>query len=277
MSPMPTVTTADGASIFYKDWGAGRPVVFSHGWPQHADAWDPQLHLAAGEGLRAIAHDRRGHGRSTQTWHGNDMDTYAADLAALLDELDLHDAVLVGHGAGGGEVIRYLGRYGSARVSQAVLLCAPAPMMLRTEKNPAGTPREVFDAMKAGITRDRSGYLRDFADTCFNVGRPGAVAPPPGKTEEVWQQSMRAGMPALLDGITSFSQTDFTADLRAVTVPVLVGHGDDDQLVPIQAAAIPAAKLLRWSTLRVYPNAPHNLHGEFERDFEADLMAFIGR
>jgi non-heme chloroperoxidase len=271
---VPFITTTDGVEIFYKDWGTGRPVVFSHGWPLNADAWDNQLELVAANGFRAIAHDRRGHGRSTQTWTGNEMDTYADDLAALLETLDLHDAVLVGHSAGGGEVAHYLARHGTGRVARAVLLGAVAPLMVRTGANPEGSPIDVFDGIRAGVANDRSQFYRDLSESFYGANRPGAVVSQ-GIKDAFWLQSMQAGIAGALDCIKAFSETDFTADLEKIDIPVLVAHGDDDQIVPIQAAGLRSAQILTDSTLRVYPGAPHGLVGQFEADFNADLLNFI--
>jgi non-heme chloroperoxidase len=271
---MPTITMKDGAAIFYKDWGTGRPVVFSHGWPLNADAWDPQLNLVAGNGYRAIAHDRRGHGRSTQTWDGNEMDTYADDLAEVLDQLDVSDAVLVGHSTGGGEVVRYLARHGQDRVAKAVLLGAVTPLMLRTDDNPKGSPIETFDAIRAGVGNDRSAFYKDLSEPFYGFNRSGTTVSE-GKRNEFWLQGMQAGIKAALDCIKAFSETDFTEDLEKIDIPVLVAHGDADQIVPIEASALRTAQLVPNATLRVYSGAPHGLYGTFERQFNADLLAFV--
>ncbi|MGW2278131.1 alpha/beta fold hydrolase [Streptomyces sp. NPDC001770] len=271
---MPTITTTDGAQIFFKDWGDGRPVVFSHGWPLNADAWDTQSHLVASHGYRAVAHDRRGHGRSTQTWDGNHMDRYADDLAELLEHLDLRDAVLVGHSTGGGEVTRYLGRHGTSRVSKAVLLGAVPPLMLRTDTNPKGLPVEAFDAIRAGVAADRSSFYRDLSAPFYGFNRDGATVSE-GKRQEFWLQSMQVGLKGALDCVQAFSETDFTEDLKKIDIPVLVAHGDDDQIVPIGAAAEESVRLLPRATLKVYPGAPHGLFGGFEEEFGRDLLAFL--
>jgi len=271
---MPTITTADGTRIFYKDWGTGRPVVFSHGWPLNADAWDGQLRLLAEHGYRAIAHDRRGHGRSDQPWQGNDMDTYADDLAALIDRLDLRDAVLVGHSTGGGEVARYLGRHGSARVAKAVLLGAVPPVMLKSDGNPEGTPIEVFDGIRAGVAADRSQFYWDLSEAFFGFNRPGAAVSE-GLRRSFWLWSMQVGERGAYECVKQFSETDFTEDLKKIDIPVLIAHGDDDQIVPIAAAAQKTAELVKGNTLKVYPGAPHGLVGAFEDAFNADLLAFI--
>ncbi|MEU8382103.1 alpha/beta hydrolase [Streptosporangium sp. NPDC048865] len=271
---MPYVNTADGTQIFYKDWGGGRPVVFSHGWPLNADAWDNQLHLVASRGFRAVAHDRRGHGRSGQPWEGNDMDTYADDLATLLDTLDLRDAVLVGHSTGGGEVTRYIGRHGTSRVSKVVLLGAVPPLMLRTEANPAGLPIEVFDTIRNGVEADRSRFYRELAVPFYGYNRPGAEVSQ-GVVDAFWLWSMQVGVKGALDCVRAFSETDFVEDLKRFDVPTLIAHGDDDQIVPVVASALESAKLVKGSTLKIYEGGPHGLAGAFEREFDADLLAFL--
>jgi non-heme chloroperoxidase len=271
---MPTITSTDGTSIFYNDWGTGPPVVFSHGWPLDGDAWQPQMNLVASHGYRALAHDRRSHGRSSQTWDGNDLDTYADDLAELLDQLDVTDAVLVGHSTGGGEVAHYMGRHGTSRVTKAVLVGAITPLMLKTDANPEGTPIEVFDGLRAGVLGDRSQFYRDLSSPFYGFNRPGAVESQ-GKREEFWLQSMQAGMKGAYDCIKAFSETDLTEDLRLIDVPVFLAHGDDDQIVPIQAAALKAVDILKNATLKVYPGASHGLHGAYEQEFDGDLLAFL--
>jgi non-heme chloroperoxidase len=271
---VPIITTAEGTEIFYKDWGTGQPVVFSHGWPLNADAWDNQLDLVASHGYRAIAHDRRGHGRSTQTWDGNDMDHYADDLAELFAALGLSDAVLVGHSTGGGEVVRYLGRHGSMRVAKAVLLSAVPPLMLRTAANPEGSPIEVFDDIRAGVASDRSQFYQDLSVPFYGADREGSTVSQ-GIRDAFWLMSMQAGLKGALDCIRAFSETDFTDDLTRIEVPTLVAHGDDDQIVPIQAAGPKSAALLKNSTLKVYPGAPHGLYGAHEQQFDDDLLTFL--
>jgi non-heme chloroperoxidase len=271
---MPTISTRDGTQIFYKDWGSGQPVLFSHGWPLNADAWDNQAHLVASRGYRAIAHDRRGHGRSTQTWDGNEMDTYADDLAELIEQLDLTGIVLVGHSTGGGEVTRYLGRHGTSRVAKAVLLGAVTPLMLRTDANPLGTPIEAFDGIRAGVAADRSQFYQALSLPFYGFNRDGAAVSQ-GKRDEFWLQSMQVGLKAALDCIKAFSETDFTDDLARIDIPVLVAHGDDDQIVPIQAAAMRTATLVKDATLKVYPGAPHGLNGGYEQQFNNDLLTFL--
>ncbi|WP_440104567.1 alpha/beta fold hydrolase [Streptosporangium sp. H16] len=271
---MPYVSTADGTQIFYKDWGSGQPVVFSHGWPLNADAWDNQLHLAASHGFRAVAHDRRGHGRSGQPWNGNDMDTYADDLSTLLDTLDLRDAILVGHSTGGGEVTRYIGRHGTSRVSKAVLLGAVPPLMLKTEANPAGLPIEVFDTIRGGVEADRSQFYKELAVPFYGYNRPGAQVSQ-GVIDAFWLWSMQVGLKGALDCIRAFSETDFAEDLKRFDVPTLIAHGDDDQIVPVVASALESSRLVKGSTLKIYEGAPHGLAGAFERELNADLLAFL--
>jgi non-heme chloroperoxidase len=269
------ITTRDGTEIFYKDWGSGQPVVFSHGWPLNADAWDDQSVLVASNGFRAIAHDRRGHGRSSQPWSGNEMDTYADDLAELIEALDLHDAILVGHSTGGGEVARYIGRHGTARVAKAVLLGAVAPLMLKTDANPGGLPIEAFDQIRAGVTADRSQFYKDLSGSFYGANRPGSTVSQ-GTRDAFWLMSMQVGLKGALDCIKAFSETDFTADLKKFDVPTLVAHGDDDQIVPIGASALLSAKLVPDATLKIYPGAPHGLTRAAHEDaFNADLLAFI--
>jgi non-heme chloroperoxidase len=270
-----TITTRDGTEIFYKDWGSGQPVVFSHGWPLNADAWDDQLLLVASNGFRAIAHDRRGHGRSGQPWSGNDMDTYADDLADLVEELDLHDAIHVGHSTGGGEVARYIGRHGTGRVAKAVLLGAIPPLMLKTDANPDGLPIEVFDEIRAGLTADRSQFYEDLSAAFYGANRPGSTVSQ-GTRDAFWLMSMQAGLKGAFDCIKEFSETDFTEDLKRFDVPTLIAHGDDDQIVPIGAAALKSSKLIPGATLKVYPGAPHGLtRAAHEDQFNADLLEFI--
>jgi non-heme chloroperoxidase len=271
---MPFVTTRDGVEIFYKDWGTGQPVVFSHGWPLNADAWDVQLQAVAAAGYRAIAHDRRGHGRSTQTFTGHDMDTFADDLAAVVEHLDLRDATLVGHSTGGGEVTRYLGRHGSDRVRSAVLLGAVPPLMLRTEANPEGTPLEAFDGIRAGVAGDRSQFYKELAVPFYGFDRDGAAGSQ-GAVDAFWLWSMQVGLAPALDCVKAFSETDFTDDLAAIHIPVLVAHGDDDQIVPFAAAGPKTAEQLSAGRLKVYPGAPHGLTGAYEKEFTGDLLAFL--
>jgi len=271
-------TTTAGVSIYYKDWGTGQPVVFSHGWPLNADAWDDQLNLVATNGYRAMAHDRRGHGRSTQTWDGNHMDQYADDLAELIDYLDLRDVVLVGHSTGGGEVCRYLGRHGTARVAKAVLVGAVAPLMLKTDANPRGTPMEAFDAIRAGVAADRSQYYQDLSASFYGANRPGSSVSQ-GLRDSFWLMGMSVGVKGALDCIKAFSETDLTKDLKTFDIPTLIVHGDDDQIVPIGASALESSKIVKDSTLKVYPGAPHGLAQTtaYKDTFNTDLLSFITR
>jgi non-heme chloroperoxidase len=270
---MPTITTKDGAQIFYKDWGSGQPVVFSHGWPLNADVWDEQLLLFASNGFRAIAHDRRGHGRSTQTWTGNDMDTYADDLAALVKALDLKQAIHVGHSTGGGEVVRYLGRHGTARVAKAVLVDAVPPFLLRTADNPEGLPKETYDQIRQAVTKDRSQFWKDFSILFYGVNRPGAKVSE-GILDQFWRLSMQAGLVAVFECIHAFGETDFREDLKQIDVPTLVIHGEDDQVVPIAASGNRTAKMIAGATFKPYPGAPHGLMSTHQQQFNTDLLNF---
>ena len=256
---MNTITTKDGTPIYYKDWGGGQPVVFSHGWPLSADAWEDQMVFLAAHGYRCIAHDRRGHGRSSQPWQGNEMDTYADDLAALVAELGLKSAVHIGHSTGGGEVARYIGRHGTTRVAKAVLIGAVPPLMLKTAANPGGLPMEAFDQIRAGVLADRSQFFKDLSAPFYGANRPGAKVSQ-GLRDSFWLQGMLAGFKGVIDCIKAFSETDFTADLRTIDVPTLILHGDDDQIVPIGASAQSAAKLVKDATLKVYAGAPHSIY-----------------
>jgi non-heme chloroperoxidase len=271
---MGTIETRDGTQIWYKDWGKGQPIVFSHGWPLSADAWDPQMMFLADRGYRCIAHDRRGHGRSSQPWHGNEMDTYADDLAALVDALDLEDVIHIGHSTGGGEVARYIGRHGTSRVAKAVLMGAVPPIMLKTEANPGGLPIEVFDGFRAAYLADRSQFFLEIASgPFFGFNRPGAK-PSQGMIQSWWMQGMMAGYKNAYDCIKAFSETDFSEDLKKFDVPTLILHGEDDQVVPIAASAPLTAKIVSGSTLKVYPGGTHAL-GDTSRDqVNADLLAF---
>jgi non-heme chloroperoxidase len=269
------VTTADGVDIFYKDWGTGQPIVFSHGWPLSADDWDTQMLFFLRHGYRVVAHDRRGHGRSTQTGEGHDMDHYAADLAAVVAHLDLHDAVHIGHSTGGGEVTRYVARHGAGRVAKAVLIGAVPPLMLQTDTNPGGLPLEVFDGYRDGTANHRSQFFLDVASGPFyGYNRPGAE-PSDGVIRNWWRQSMMGGAKAHYDGIEAFSETDFTEDLQNILVPTLVMHGDDDQVVPISDSAELSIKLLKDGTLKVYPGYPHGMATVNADVINADLLAFI--
>ncbi|GAA1019399.1 chloroperoxidase [Acrocarpospora pleiomorpha] len=272
---MSFVTAADGAQIFYKDWGAGRPVVLSHGWPLNADSWEAQMLFLAGHGYRVIAHDRRGHGRSSQTWDGNEMDTYADDLATLIQTLDLRDATLAGFSTGGGEVARYVGRHGTGRVRQIALVSAVPPFMLRTEDNPGGVPIDVFDAIRAGSLADRAQLYRDLADGPFFGGnRPGAD-PSQGMRDAFWRQGMQAGHRNAYECVAAFSATDFRPDLDAFDVPTLVIHGDDDQVVPFEVGGKASAARIKDAVLKVYPGAPHGITDTHKEQLNADLLEFL--
>jgi non-heme chloroperoxidase len=272
---MPTITTNDGVQIFYKDWGAGQPVVFSHGWPLSSDDWDAQMMFFVTNGYRVIAHDRRGHGRSAQIADGHDMDHYADDLAALTSHLDLKDAVHVGHSTGGGEVVRYLARHGESRAAKAAILSAVPPLMVQTSANPGGLPKSVFDDFQAMLAAGRSQFYRDVAAGPFyGYNRPGAK-PSEAVIQNWWRQGMMGGAKAHYDGIAAFSQTDFTADLKRISLPVLVMHGDDDQIVPYADSALLSAKLLKNGTLKTYKGFPHGMPTTETATINADLLAFI--
>jgi non-heme chloroperoxidase len=271
---MPTFAVNDGTEIYYKDWGTGQPIVFSHGWPLTADAFEDQMLFLSSHGYRTIAHDRRGHGRSDQTWDGNDMDTYADDLAELVDELGLTGAVHVGHSTGGGEVARYIGRHGTQRVAKAVLIGAVPPLMLQTAANPLGLPISVFDGIRAGVLADRSQFFKDLSAAFYGANRAGSKNLQ-GFRDSFWMQGMMGGLKAELDCIKAFSETDFTEDLKKFDVPTLIIHGDDDQIVPINDAALLSAALVKGSTLKVYPGAPHGLCSTLKDQVNADLLAFI--
>jgi non-heme chloroperoxidase len=272
---MPTIATRDGIEIFYKDWGSGQPIVFSHGWPLSSDDWDPQMMFFVGKGFRVIAHDRRGHGRSTQTPDGHDMDHYADDLAALTETLDLRNAVHVGHSTGGGEVVHYVARHGASRVAKAAIISAVPPLMLKTPANPGGLPKEVFDGLQAQTAENRPQFFYDLpAGPFYGFNRPGAK-PVQGIISNWWRQGMMGGAKAHYDGIVAFSQTDFTDDLKAIDVPVLVMHGDDDQIVPYSDSGPLSAKLLKKGTLKTYKGFPHGMITTEAPTINADLLAFI--
>jgi non-heme chloroperoxidase len=268
------ILTKDGTQIYYKDWGSGQPIVFSHGWPLSADAFEDQMFYLASRGYRCIAHDRRGHGRSSQPLNGNDMDTYADDLAALTETLDLKQAIHVGHSTGGGEVARYIGRHGTERVARVVLIGAVPPLMLKTAANPEGLPIKVFDDIRAGVLADRSQFFKDLSLPFYGYNRPGAKISE-GVRESFWLQGMMAGFPAAYYCIKAFSETDFTEDLKKINVPTLIMHGDDDQIVPIGASAMLSAKLIRECELKVYPGLPHGMCSTHKDRINADLFDFI--
>ncbi|MDW6020607.1 alpha/beta hydrolase [Mesorhizobium sp. BAC0120] len=270
---MPYIETEDGTEIYFKDWGEGQPVVFSHGWPLSADAFEDQMFFLSSHGYRCIAHDRRGHGRSSQPWQGNDLDTYADDLAELIDELDLEDVIHVGHSTGGGEVARYIGRHGTDRVAKAALIGAIPPVMLKSETNPNGTPIEAFDQLRASVLADRSAFWKDLSMAFYGYNRPGAKISE-GVRESFWLQGMMAGLPASYFCIKAFSETDLTEDLKAFDVPTLILHGDDDQIVPIAASAELSSKIVRDATLKVYPGGAHGMCTTEKDKVNADLLAF---
>lgn len=271
---MGTITAKDGTEIYYKDWGKGPVVTFSHGWPLNADAWDGQMLFLAQNGFRCVAHDRRGHGRSGQASSGNDMDGYADDLAAVIDALDLKDATLVGHSTGGGEVARYIGRHGTKRVAKAVLIAAVPPLMLKTAANPEGLPLEAFDNLRRGVAADRSQFYRDLAPLFYGANRPGAEVSQ-GTLDQFWLWSMAAGLESAYASIKAFSETDFTEDLGKFDVPTLVMHGEDDQIVPVADSARKAAKLVKGAKEIYYPGAPHGLTATHQDQVNADLLAFL--
>jgi non-heme chloroperoxidase len=273
---MPTITIKDGTQIYYKDWGTGQPVVFSHGWPLSADAWEDQMLFLCDRGYRCIAHDRRGHGRSSQPWDGNEMNTYADDLAALVEALDLRDAIHIGHSTGGGEVARYIGRHGTQRVSKAVLIGAVPPLMLKTPANPGGLPMETFDQIRAAVQADRSQFFKDLTAPFYGANRTGAKVSQ-GLRDSFWFQGMLCGLKAAYDCIKAFSETDFTEDLKKFDVPTLILHGDDDQIVPIGDSALLSSKLVKGATLKVIPGAPHGMCSTIKDQINAELLAFLQR
>jgi non-heme chloroperoxidase len=269
-----TITTKDGTEIYYKDWGEGPVVTFSHGWPLSSDAWDGQMLFLVHNGFRVVAHDRRGHGRSSQASSGNDMDGYADDLAAVIEALDLKDAILVGHSTGGGEVTRYIGRHGTKRVAKAVLIAAVPPIMLKSAANPEGLPMEVFDSMRSSLTKDRSQFYKDLATQFYGANRPGAKVSQ-GILDQFWLWSMQAGLKNAYESIKAFSETDFTEDLKKIDVPTLVMHGEDDQIVPVKDSAVKTARLIRGAKEIYYPGAPHGLTATLQDQVNADLLAFL--
>nr|WP_294519316.1 alpha/beta hydrolase [uncultured Rhodopila sp.] len=273
---MPSITTKDGTQIYFKDWGTGQPIVFSHGWPLSGDAFEDQMMALASHGYRCIAHDRRGHGRSSQPWGGNDMDTYAADLAALTAALDLHDAVHVGHSTGGGEAARYVARHGRGTVARLVLIGAVPPIMLKTEANPGGLPMDVFDGIRAGVAADRSQFFKDLSLPFYGANRPGSKVSQ-ALRDSFWLQGMMGGLKNEYDCIKAFSETDFTEDLKSITVPTLVLHGDDDQIVPFEDSGRLSAQLVKGAVLKVYPGAPHGMCSTEKDKVTADILEFVRR
>jgi non-heme chloroperoxidase len=271
---MPYFTTADGTELYYTEQGEGRPVLFSHGWPLSSDAWQVELKLFADAGYRAIAHDRRGHGRSSKTYTGNDMDTYARDLAELVEHLDLHDLVVVGHSTGGGEVVRYAAQHGAGRVVKVATAGAVPPLMLKTENNPEGTPIEAFDDIRAGVLNDRSQFWKDLAEPFFGANRPDSGVSQ-GLKDDFWRQGMLVNLAAAYDCVKAFSETDQTEDLKALDVPIFIAHGDDDQIVPIAAAAKKSIELVKDGTLKVYPGRSHGIWGDYQKELDQDLLDFV--
>jgi non-heme chloroperoxidase len=271
---MPYITTTDGTEIYYTEQGSGQPVLLSHGWPLSSDAWQKELKVLADAGYRAIAHDRRGHGRSSKTYTGNDMDTYAQDLAELVEALDLHDLVVVGHSTGGGEVVRYAAQHGKGRVVKVITAGAVPPLMVKTDDNPEGTPIEVFDGIRAGVLEDASQFYQDLTEAFFGANREGSSVSQ-GAKDDFWRQGMLVNLAAAYDCVKAFSETDFTEDLKALDVPIFIAHGDDDQIVPIAAAAEKTITLVKGGTLKVYAGAPHGIYGAYQTELDQDILEFI--
>ncbi|KQY55361.1 alpha/beta hydrolase [Aeromicrobium sp. Root495] len=273
---MPFITTTDGTEIYYTEQGTGQPVLFSHGWPLSSDAWQYELKLLADAGYRAIAHDRRGHGRSSKTYTGNDMDTYAKDLAELVEALDLRDLVVVGHSTGGGEVVRYAAQHAAGRVVKVVTIGAVPPIMVKSETNPEGTPIDAFNGIREGVLKDRSQFYQDLSEAFFGANREGATVSQ-GAKDDFWRQGMLVNLAAAYDCVKAFSETDFTEDLKALDVPILIAHGDDDQIVPIEAAANKTIDLVKDGRLVTYPGAPHGIYGTYQQELGAEILAFLGQ
>ena len=271
---MPFITTTDGTEIYYTDQGEGQPVLLSHGWPLSSDAWQVEVKLLADNGYRAIAHDRRGHGRSSKTYAGNDMDTYAKDLSELVEALDLKDLVVIGHSTGGGEVVRYAAQYGKGRVVKVITAGAVPPQMVKTDTNPEGLPIEVFDGIRAGVLKDSSQFWKDLSESFFGANREGSSVSQ-GAKDDFWRQGMLVNLAAAYDCIAAFSETDFTEDLKALDVPIFIAQGDDDQIVPIVAAAEKSIKLVKDGTLKIYPGAPHGIYGDYQAELDQDILAFL--
>ena len=271
---MPYITTSDGTELYYTEYGSGQPIVLSHGWPLCSDAWQVELKLFADAGYRVIAHDRRGHGRSTKTYYGNDMETYAADLAQLVEALDLRHLVVIGHSTGGGEVVKYAAKYGADRVEKVITAGGVPPLMLQTDANPEGTPIKVFDDIRDSVLNDASQFWQDLSESFFGANRPGSMVSQ-GAKDDFWRQGMMVNLAAAYDCVKAFSETDQTEDLKALDVPVLIAQGDDDQIVPIAAAAEKSIKLVKNGTLKVYPGAPHGIYGSYQRELDKDMLAFI--
>ncbi|WP_106815519.1 alpha/beta fold hydrolase [Microbacterium timonense] len=271
---MPYITTTDGTEIYYTDQGSGQPIVLSHGWPLSSDAWQVEIKKFADAGYRVIAHDRRGHGRSSKTYTGNDMDTYARDLAELIEALDVRDVIVVGHSTGGGEVVRYAAQHGKGRVVKVITVGAVPPIMVKSETNPEGTPIEVFDGIRAGLMKDASQFYKDLAETFFGANREGAEVSQ-GLKDDFWRQGMLVNLAAAYDCVKAFSETDQVDDLKAIDVPILIAHGEDDQIVPIQDAAYKSIELVQSGTLKTYPGAPHGIHGAYQEALDADILDFI--
>ena len=273
---MPYITTSDGTEIYYTQQGTGKPVLLSHGWPLSSDAWQVELKLIADAGYTAIAHDRRGHGRSSKTYTGNDMDTYARDLAELVEALDLTDLTVIGHSTGGGEVVRYAAQHANGRVSKVITAGAVPPLMVKTESNPDGLPIDVFDGIRAGVLKDASQFYKDLTEAFFGANIEGSSVSQ-GAKDDFWRQGMLVNLAAAYDCVKAFSETDFTEDLKALDVPIFIAHGDADQIVPIGAAALKSAELVKHGTLKVYPGAPHGIYGDYQAELDQDILAFIAK